>query len=192
MIEKEDIESLFSKQLAYIKDNFLREKVIQVWLDACNIGGWKDISELTNIPFTLLKDAAGINIIDHTIAVTEGARSLAIAQINTYKKLPYKIDLDRLVAGGLLHDVGKLVEIQHINGTFSVSRSGLCLRHPISGAILAAKVGLPEEVVNIIACHSREGEGSPQTVETILITKADFAAFDPIAMLASKKLIVGG
>jgi hypothetical protein len=46
---------------------------------------------------------------------------------------------------------------------------------------LTAEVGLPDEYVNTVACHAKEGEGKPQVIETILIHQADFATFDPLA-----------
>ena len=98
-------------------------------------------------------------------------------------------NMDYLVAGGLLHDVGKLLEIERGEGGHHMSHMGLCARHPVSGAILAAEAKLPAEVINIIACHAREGEGRPQVVETILIHQADFATFNPLVMLAKGTLI---
>jgi putative nucleotidyltransferase with HDIG domain len=128
------------------------------------------------MPFTLLTDTKGINFIEHTIAVTEGAISLAKAQMDGYRKLPYKVDMDRLVAGGLLHDVGKLIETESDgSGSYRKSFNGKCARHPISGAILAAKAGLSDEGVNTVACQAKEGEGAPQVVETVFIHQADFA-----------------
>lgn len=66
----------------------------------------------------------------------------------------------------------------------------LFFRHPISGAILVAQAGLPEEIVNIVACHAKEGEGAPKRVETVLIHQADFAMFDPLVMMEKGQLIV--
>ena len=101
-----------------------------------------------------------------------------------------RVNMDHLIAGGLLHDVGKLLEIEKDgSGGYKKSRNGMCARHPISGAILAGKAGLPDEIINIIACHAKEGEGRPQVVETILIHQVDFACFNPLVMLAGGKLI---
>ncbi|MFO7767964.1 MAG: hypothetical protein R6W82_03275, partial [bacterium] len=76
-------------------------------------------------------------------------------------------------------------------GGYRKSRSGRCTRHPISGTVIAARAGLPLEVQNIIACHSKEGDGRPKVVETIFIHQADFAAFDPLTMGAAGQLIGG-
>jgi len=191
MIAKSDIERLFENQLSKIKNARFRDLVIETWVKGCEEGKWESVEEISKIPFTLLTDAKGVNLIEHTITVTEGAHQLALAQQQNYRNMPYKIDMDRLIAGGLLHDVGKLLEFEKDGkGGYRKSFSGKIARHPISGAILAAKVGVPDEIVNIIACHAKEGEGRPQVVETVLIHQADFATFDPLVMLEKGQLIV--
>jgi len=181
MIDASVIRTLFNGQLDAIKDASVRDKVIQAWLLGCERGNWSSVEDLRGMPFTLLTNSHGITFIEHTIAVTEGAIGLAKAQLSTYSKMPYVIDMDRLIAGGLLHDVGKLLEIgPDGKGGYCKTHSGRCARHPISGAILTAEVGLPDEYVNTVACHAKEGEGKPQVIETILIHQADFATFDPL------------
>ncbi len=190
MIKAHDIETLFRAQLGRIGSDDLRQMTVQVWVDACEQGEWDSIEEVTRIPFTLLTPSRGIGLVDHTIAVTEGAVGLAEAQLSTYDEPPYEIDMDILIAGGLLHDVGKLLEIEKDpEGGYRRSRAGKCARHPISGAILAAQAGLPDEIVNTIACHAKEGEGRPKVVETVLIHQADYATFDPLVMLEKGTLI---
>ncbi|MBN2417730.1 HDIG domain-containing protein [bacterium] len=183
MITEKDIKQLFKSQLDAISNETLRQGVIDAWVEGCRMGGWKSVDELHEIPFTLLTETHGVNFIEHTIAVTEGAAALAKAQIDTYNKLPYAIDMDRLYAGGLLHDVGKLMEIERDGkGGYRKSLSGKMARHPISGALLAQKCGLPDDIINTIACHAKEGDGRPQVIETVLIHQADFATFDPLVM----------
>ncbi|GMV35704.1 MAG: hypothetical protein AMXMBFR61_02120 [Fimbriimonadales bacterium] len=190
MITRTEIEDLFRSQLQRIENEELRRKVVDTWLLACKRGNWNSIEDVRNMPFTLLVDAEGINFIQHTIAVTEGAVALAEAQRRAYDKMPYHVDMDRLIAGGLVHDVGKLLEIEPDGqGGYRMSHTGRCARHPISGAWLAAVVGLPEEIINIIVCHSKEGDGRPQVVETIFIHQADFAAFDPFVFRKAGRLI---
>jgi putative nucleotidyltransferase with HDIG domain len=192
MISRQDIETLFAKQLGRIQDPELRAKVVKVFVLAGERGGWTSVDDLKRMPFTLLTDARGVSYVEHTIAVTEGAAGLARAQAEAYARTPYKIDFDRLYAGGLLHDVGKLVEIEPDGtGGFRQSRSGRYARHPISGAILAAECGLPGDIINVIACHAKEGEGRPQVIETVFIHQADFATFDPLVMKQKGTLIEG-
>ncbi len=191
MISEADIRGVFGSVLERIGSRELRDKVVKTWLLACERGGWTSLEEIQRMPFTLLTNCHGINFIQHTIAVTEGACGLAKAQEGAYTKLPYKVDYDRLLAGGLLHDVGKLVEIERDGkGGFRKSRSGACLRHPISGTALAHEAGIRDEtVLNTIACHAKEGEGAPKCLETVLIHQADFATFDPLVMQEKGTLI---
>jgi putative nucleotidyltransferase with HDIG domain len=190
MITEKEIESLFRKQLDSIKNGEIRAKVVRTFVLACERGNWRSVDDLKRIPFTLLTDPLGVSFIEHTIAVTEGAAALGRAQSEAYAKLPYALDFDRLYAGGLLHDVGKLLEIEPDGkGGWRKSRSGQCARHPISGAILAAEAGCDDELVNTVACHAKEGDGRPKVIETVFIHQADFATFDPLVLLEAGQLI---
>ena len=190
MIQRNEIEKALGEMLELIEDLALRTKVIDAWMLAIEEGGWESMDQLSEMPFTLLTETYGINFIEHTLAVTKGALGLAKGQIETYRSMPIAIDLDRLVAGGLLHDVGKLVEISiNPEGGHNKSHTGMCARHPIYGAIIAAKVGLCDEIINTIACHAKEGDGRPQVVETVLIHQADFGTFNPLVMKAKGTLI---
>jgi putative nucleotidyltransferase with HDIG domain len=190
MIGEKDIETLFAKQLARIGDEDLRGKVVKTFVLACRRGNWGSVDGLKKMPFTLLTDTFGVNFVEHTIAVTEGAAALGRAQTEAYSQLPYAVDFDRLYAGGLLHDVGKLIEIEPDGlGSYRKSLSGKYARHPVSGAILASECGLPGDILNIIVCHAKEGEGRPQVVEAVLIHQADFATFDPLVMKQKGTLI---
>lgn len=190
MIKREEIEALLKEMLDLIRDGELHEKVVDAWMLGVEGGGWESVGHLKEMPFTLVTDTRGVNFIEHTLAVTKSAVAMAESQMECYSRMPYEIDMDRLIAGGLLHDVGKLLEIERKgDGSHVRSRNGYLERHPISGAILAARAGLPEEIVNMIACHAREGSGSPQVVETILVHQADFATFNPLVMMGEGKLI---
>lgn len=186
---KKTIEKLFAEILKKIGDKDLRKKCVATWVNAAAEGGWEP-DDLAQIPFTLLAETKGITLIEHTLAVTKGAAYLGKAMEETYPRMPFAINWDYLYAGGLLHDVGKLKEYERVDGKFRTSHNGRCTRHPFSGAILAAKAGLPDDVVNIIANHAGEGEGKPQRVETVLIHQADFANFNPLVMMG-KGLIIG-
>ena len=190
MITEQDIQGLFSSILERIQDTELRAKVVKAWALACQRGGWESVDDLRSMPYTLLTDTHGINFIEHTIAVTEGAYGLAKSQEAAYREMPYKIDYDRLLAGGLLHDVGKLLEFERDEqGNFRKSHLGKCARHPISGTALAYELGFSHEVLNTIACHAKEGDGRPQVVETVLIHQADFGTFNPLVMMEKGILI---
>jgi putative nucleotidyltransferase with HDIG domain len=190
VVTAKDIEGLFHDQLSSIENEDTRKQTVATWVEAAKLGGWQSVADLKAMPFTLLTETHGISLIEHTIAVTEGALALADAQESAYSRMPYKVNMDRLIAGGLLHDVGKLLETEKDEkGGFRKSLKGMYTRHPISGAILAAQCGLPDDIVNTIACHAKEGEGAPKVLETVLIHQADFATFDPLVMLENGQLI---
>lgn len=173
-MEKE-IESLIP-EINLIQDDSLRQKTIDVWMEAMRQTGW-NYDDLEKIPFTLLIPETKINLIDHVRAVTQCALRLAEVMINFYAE-EVKINRDILLAGALLHDVGKLLEISFQEDKFVKTRSGELLRHPFSGAALAARYDLPLEVIHIIAGHSKEGDSWKRTIEGIIIHHADFVNFD--------------
>ncbi len=161
-----------------IEDAKIREKTINVWVEAIKKSGWT-FDDLRLMPFTLLIERTSVNIIEHTRAVTRCALEIAEVFAKEYDE-KIRVNRDYLLAGALLHDVGKLFEYKKVKGKFVKSKEGKLLRHPISGAAFASQHGLPMEVVHIIASHSKEGDGARNTVEAIIINHADFVNFEAL------------
>ena len=149
-----------------IQDANLQDLVIRAWLLAMERGGWDSIDY---IPFTLLISTE-VTLVEHTRRVTRMAMAVANER--------YDLDMDIVIAGGLTHDVGKLLEYEKASGHVIKSRFGTLVRHPVSGYALAMEVGLPLEVAHIIAAHSAEGEKVSRIPEAILINHCDFIDFD--------------
>jgi len=163
-------------EFQHVSDPDLRGKTLAIWLGAMEKAGWS-INDLKEMPFTLLIKETSINLIEHTRAVTRCAMEIAEVLLEEYGER-IAIDKDHLLSGALLHDVGKLFEYKRSNGGFVKSDEGKLLRHPISGAAYAAKFDIPQEVLHIIAAHSREGDGARTTVEAIIVNHADFVNFE--------------
>jgi putative nucleotidyltransferase with HDIG domain len=163
-------------EIGLIKVANLRDLTGKVWEEATERGGWTP-EDLNKMPFTLLIKKTEVNIIEHTRAVTLTALRIAEVLIAQYQER-ISINTDYLLSGAILHDVGKLFEYKREKGVFVKSRQGNLLRHPISGAAFAFKHGLPEDVLHIIAAHSKEGDGSRRTIEAIIVNHADFVNFD--------------
>jgi putative nucleotidyltransferase with HDIG domain len=157
----------------------LRQRCLHVWEMALEAGGWEP-RDLLRMPFTLLLEDIEANIIDHTRLVTK----ICIAAKDLVKHAymnAVNINDDHMIAGALLHDVGKLLEIGEAeHGKFVKTASGKLLRHPFSGVGLCYKEGIPEEVIHAVACHSKEGEGQRKTPEAIILHHADFIAFETL------------
>ena len=163
-------------EFGQVRDPALREKTIQVWLEAMKEAGWT-FDDLAHMPFTLLIEKTTVNLIEHTRAVTRC--SLAIADVlEAEYKSRVVLSRDILLSGALLHDLGKMFEYKMRDGRFVKSEAGELLRHPVFGAAFAYKFDLPQEVVHIIAAHSKEGDGLRRTVEAIIVNHADFVNFD--------------
>jgi putative nucleotidyltransferase with HDIG domain len=161
-----------------IKDDDLQSKTLKVWIEAMEKKGWT-VDDLLEMPFTLLIEHTPINIIEHTRAVTRCSVQIADVLLDEYKDR-ILLNRDILLSGALLHDVGKLFEYDRENGRFVKSEGGKLLRHPISGAAFAAQFDIPQEVLHIIAAHSKEGDGARRTVEAVIVNHADFVNFEAL------------
>jgi putative nucleotidyltransferase with HDIG domain len=169
-----------------IQDGGLREKTIEVWLAAMERSGWTP-DGLLEMPFTLLIDPCPANYIEHIRAVTLTAYRTAQLFEEIYgDRVP--LNMDYLVSGGLLHDIGKLLEYEDREDGMTVqTQFGKLMRHPFSGAALAYEFGLPMEVQHMIAAHAGEGDKVKRSPEATLINKADFMSFEALRDLQVKK-----
>jgi putative nucleotidyltransferase with HDIG domain len=166
MIERSEIEQIFSKELQWIEKEDIKKQVIDMWEEALKRGKWKDINDL---PFTLLLENSG-KLTDHTKRVTNLAKAV-------YDLREEKLNLDYLIAGALLHDIGKPLEYAIVDGKVVKGEYGKKFRHPVSGALLAKELGLPDEIVLIIYAHSHEGDKCERTAESFVVHHCDFIDF---------------
>ena len=88
------------------------------------------------------------------------------------------IDMDTVIAGAILADVGKLLEYEIVDGEARQSQRGQYLRHPFTGVGLCFKHDIPEAVMHVIATHSWEGDKFKRRPESIIFHHADFTDFD--------------
>ncbi len=165
-------------EIAWVEDATLREKVVATWLDGLERGGWVP-EDIERMPFTLAKKVSA-NFAQHVRSVTRICAAVSDTFDEIYKGVDLKLDRDILVAGALLHDVGKLVEMEEVDGAFRKSADGKIVRHAFSGVALADAHGLPAAVQHIIGTHSKEGDPFKRIPESVICHFADFMNFDPI------------
>jgi putative nucleotidyltransferase with HDIG domain len=164
-------------EINWIENEELREKVLNCWIYAIE-NSVLSIEDLEVIPFSLLIKDCKISFMNHKRTCVHLAMDIAKIMKNNFGD-EIIIDMDLLIAGAILIDVGKLVEYEKVDGHLITSQAGNLLRHPFSGVAIADRFGLPPEVLHIIAYHSKEGELAKRSTEAIIVHHADFVSFDP-------------
>lgn len=164
-------------EIQWIQDQELREKVIDAWAYAIE-NSVLTVEDLEKIPFSLLIKDCQVSFMNHKRTCVQLAVDIAKRMQENFGD-QIEIDMDTLIAGAILIDVGKLLEYEIVDGKLTASSAGKIVRHPFSGVSIADRFGLPPEVQHIIATHSREGDLGRRTVESIIIHHADFVSFEP-------------
>jgi putative nucleotidyltransferase with HDIG domain len=166
-------------ELEWIRDQELREKTARTW----ELAFEKSVlmpEDLNRIPFTLLCGPdLKVTFMDHKRSVVHIARASA-EKMNEFYHGELPIDMDVLISGAILADVGKMLEYElDANGKAVQGKYGQYLRHPFSGVSLAEQCGLPASVCHIIAAHAGEGDHVKRSVEAYIVHHADFMTFLP-------------
>ncbi|OQY27241.1 MAG: hypothetical protein B6244_11270 [Candidatus Cloacimonetes bacterium 4572_55] len=163
-------------EFSEIQNETLRKNAIAVWETALKEKGWT-LETLKRMPFTILIEGVPITFIEHVRVVCQMSADMCDRMTAMYGDR-IKIDRDYVVAGALLADVGKVWENDEIEpGKFQKSAHGKLLRHPFTGVMLGHRFNIPDEVLHMIATHSREGDHVKRTAESIIFHHADFTDF---------------
>ena len=165
-------------ELEWIEDEDLREKTARTWELALERSPLTS-EDLERIPFTLLVEDCPASFMDHKRCVVHISRDSAKAMKAFFgDSLP--IDMDTVIAGAILADVGKLLEYESDGaGSSRQSARGKYLRHPFTGVSLAMECGLPDAVSHIVATHAGEGNMVARTTEAWIVHHADFMTYEP-------------
>lgn len=177
-----DIVASLWPELEWIKSDALRQSVARTWERALELSPLT-AADLTTIPFTLLVPDCPATFMDHKRCVVHIARKSAEA-MEAFLGDSLAIDLDTVIAGAILADVGKLLEYELVNGEARQSERGRLLRHPFTGVALALANGVPDAVCHIIAAHAAEGDLVTRSVEATIVHHADFMSYEPFKTLA--------
>ena len=163
-------------EINWIEDVTLRSKTLDAWVYAIE-NSVLSAADLEKIPFSLLIKTY-VSFMNHKRTCVQLSVDMAKRMIENFGDA-IKIDMDILIAGAILIDVGKLIEYDLVDGKLVTSHAGKLLRHPFSGTAIADRFGLPPEVLHIIATHSKEGDFGARTTESIIVHHADFVSFEP-------------
>ena len=164
-------------EIDWIENAALREQVLATWVRALELSPLAP-GDLEEIPFTLLVPDCPVTFMEHKRCVVHIARRAAESmQEFLGRSLP--IDMDTVIAGAILADVGKLLEYEKVDGKARQSARGELLRHPFTGVALAMECGVPDAVCHVIAAHAGEGNMVRRTAEAFIVHHADFMSFEP-------------
>ena len=169
-------------EVAQISDAGLREKAVEAWAFALANSSFKSIRDIPPAGNPDTNEAKRGDQTDHLRGVTRLAIGIAREMAAAYPELD--IDMDVIVAGGLVHDVGKAWEFDPVNRKrwkASQKQSGRpSIRHPAYGAHICLTVGLPEEVAHIAMAHSGEGELLVRSLECMIVHQADYTFWNTL------------
>jgi len=166
-------------ELEWISDPDLREKTARTWEVALE-RSVLTADDLNRIPFTLLCGPdLKVTFMDHKRCVVHVARDAGM-KMNEFFRNDLPVNMDVLISGAILADVGKMLEYElDASGKAVQGKYGQYLRHPFSGVSLAEECGVPPEVCHIIAAHAHEGDLVKRTTEAYIVHHADFMTFLP-------------
>jgi len=172
-------------ELEWIEDEDLRLATAKVWETALEKSVLSP-EDLNRIPFTLLCGP------DLKVSFMAHKRSVVHIALESGKKMnefygeELPVNMDVLISGAILADVGKLLEyVLDENGRAVQGTYGKYLRHPFSGVSLAESCGIPAEVCHIIAAHAGEGNMVKRSTEAYIVHHADFMTFLPFKQRVS-------
>jgi 3'-5' exoribonuclease len=122
--------------------------------------------------------------LEHVVSVTETACFLAEKYARDSPSLEPPLNKDLVVAGALLHDIGKVRELRQVKYTCEYSPSGVLIGHILQGRDILREFSqdrLDEEILlrleHIIVSHQRLAEWGapkpPMTPEALLVHYAD-------------------
>lgn len=169
-------------EVAEISDLALRGKTIEAWAHALAHSSFQSIRDIPPAGNPDTNEARRGDQTDHLRGVTRLAIGIAREMNAAYPELA--IDMDVIIAGGLVHDVGKAWEFDPVNRKrWQTSQKQLgrpSIRHPAYGAHICLTVGLPEEVAHIAMAHSGEGELLVRSLECMIVHQADYTFWNTL------------
>ena len=157
-----------------IKDSKLRKLVVDTiknpGMSHSNLAKKYPPADLGEVPASLqYHHTYDKGLVEHTYAVTKMSIDVA-GTLNAVYKMD--VDMDALIAGALVHDIGKLWGMKKGPGGWAPTE--LMLDHTMAGTSELYARGFPEKVLHIVASHFGEnGPTPPQTMEALIFHTID-------------------
>lgn len=157
-------------ELEQMTDKGLEELTINTWLQAVEESGASEEEFFNTLCHKSLKECP-VTLVGHTRGVMQLAIKVAEQFIQDFSKY-ISLNMDYVISAACIHDVGKMYEhMRDEDGNITWAAKNL--HHPITGAALALRMGIPPEIVFAIANHSHEGDAVKSTPLLYVIRMAD-------------------
>jgi len=173
-LDRDAMRAYLSEQIASIKDDYLRALLEAFFKDESFTGPFFTSSAARNVHHAYLG-----GLLEHTVKVTK------IAAFAAERLYPDQVDRDLLITGAILHDIGKMRELDS-SAEISYTTEGYLLGHVVIGATMlreraAAIPDFPKDILieleHILLSHHGEREWGapvvPMTPEAMIIHYAD-------------------
>jgi 3'-5' exoribonuclease len=177
-----DPEQMFAELVAIAKEQIQDEPLRRLVLDIFE----QYREQLLTWPAARKNHHAWLGgFLEHVLNVTRTCVHLAEKYVDLYPDLQPPIDKDLVIAGGMLHDVGKLRELQSTTAGTEYSAAGELIGHILQGRDIVREMAAgreidPEKLLrleHLIVAHQRLPEwGSPKppmTPEALIVHYAD-------------------
>jgi 3'-5' exoribonuclease len=181
-VSRFDPEQMFAELVAtakeQIQDEPLRQLVVDIHED--------NRAALLTLPAATRNHHACVSgYLEHVLNVTRTCVHLAEKYAELYPELQPPLDKDVVIAGGMLHDVGKLRELQSTAAGAEYTASGSLIGHVLQGRDIVREAAAgraidPEKLLrleHVIIAHQRLPEWGapkpPMTPEALIIHYAD-------------------
>jgi putative nucleotidyltransferase with HDIG domain len=157
-------------EIAEIDDADTRENVRTAWQIAIDESDYASVDE---VPRSTALVSDPDLLVDH-VRETTRYTILCVDELLANKNID--IDRDVAIAGALVHDISKPVELSNkLDGDFDE-----LFPHPTYGLHIVADVGLSEQVQHIVVSHSPFSQAEPQMIEAEIVRLADLLSLHSI------------
>jgi hypothetical protein len=173
-------------EVELIEDEELRATVIRIWANALEESEFENFMDLpwssTFIP-VVGNDETQVGHIRETLACV-------LSYVDTIQETRPDLEINRdyLIAGTLLHDISKFLEISSDSvkeGANIKTELADNLSHPHYGLHLLAEEDLPIEILNIVLAHTENTNVDANSIEAKILESMDLLVTDSVLWLHS-------
>ena len=169
-------------EIEEINDSDIGDKVVEAWALAL---AEEDLKAVSDVPGLGSPDSYILRQGSH-VNEARGVARLSMRILDEMKEQYPDLEADRdvVIAGALIHDVGKAMEFKASNQARWKQAPHVAgwppARHSVHGWHICKSVGLPDEIAHIAIGHSLERAFMVRSLECIIVSYADEAWWETL------------